>query len=283
MKNPLVLAPILAFMIAACGQEQQPASDAAEKPDEPQAAVTEEAPPAAAPAADDAATPTLVEESAAEAVDETDDADVPLLLAQSDGAPRRDWKFKEGRHFTRLVPTQPTVGGADKVEVAEVFWYGCGHCADFEPFVNRWLEEKPANARLVRIPAMWNPLVRLHAQLYYTEEVLAKNGKIAEPEAFRAAVFREYHQRNNRLATEDAIRALFERFGVSAGDFEKTWGSFEVAQKLRVAEDLARRYGVASVPTVVVNGKYRTNAGDAGSYPQLIELINELVARESVR
>lgn len=96
-------------------------------------------------------------------------------------------------------------------------------------------------------------------------------------------MFQEYHRRGNRLANEGAIQKLFERFGVSAEDFERTWNSFEVSQKLRVAEDLARRYSVANVPTVVVNGKYRTGGSQAGSYPNLLEIIDELVARESAR
>ncbi|MCH8070903.1 MAG: thiol:disulfide interchange protein DsbA/DsbL [Proteobacteria bacterium] len=232
---------------------------------------------------DDDAQPEMVEESAAE--DEEEQAqDKPLLLARADvSAASQDWKFKEGTHFVRMVPTQPTVGGADKIEVAEIFWYGCNHCYDFETYISRWLENKPANVRFVRIPAVWNPLVKLHAQLYYAEEVLVKNGKIANPEQFRAAVFAEYHRRGNRMASESSIQAVFERHGVSAEDFSSTWNSFEVSQKLRVAQDLARRYSIASVPTVVVNGKYRTGAAEAGGYPALMELIDELIARESVR
>jgi thiol:disulfide interchange protein DsbA len=130
---------------------------------------------------------------------------------------------------------------------------------------------------------MWNPLVKLHGQLYYTEEVLVKNGKIEDPEAFHAAVFNEYHRGGNRLTSESAIQALFERQGVSAEDFQSTWKSFEVAQKMRVAEDLARRYSVTGVPAVVVNGKYRTGGAEAGGYPQLLQVIDELVAREAAR
>lgn len=244
---------------------------------------TPEIVPADEPVADDDAQPELVEESAAEDA-EQEAEDKPLILAQAVApAASQEWKFEEGTHFTRMVPTQPTVGGADKVEVAEIFWYGCAHCYDFETYVTRWLEKKPANVRFVRIPAVWNPLVKMHAQLYYTEEVLVKNGKIDNPEQFRAAVFAEYHRRGNRMASEPAIQAVFERHGVSEEDFKSTWGSFEVAQKLRVAQDLARRYSIASVPTIVVNGKYRTGAVEAGGYSSLMELIDELVARESVR
>ena len=141
----------------------------------------------------------------------------------------------------------------------------------------------PANVRFVRIHAMWNPLVKLHGQLYFTEEVLVKNGKIEDPAGFRTAVFLEYHRRGNRLASESAIQAVFERFGVAEDDFKSTWNSFEVAQMMRKAEDLARRWNVSSVPAVVVNGKYITGGSQAGSYPNLIAVIDELVARESIR
>lgn len=222
----------------------------------------------------------VVEESAAE----PESGEQAIVLAQADiPASSQEWKYKENQHYVRLIPTQPTVGGADKIEVAEFFWYGCPHCFDFEKFINAWAADKPANVRFVRVPAMWNAGLKLHAQLYYTEEVLARNGVIKDPAAFREAVFNEYHGRKNRLASEASIQTLFARFDVSAEDFQRTWKSFEVSQKMRVAEDLARRYAIQNVPTVVVNGKYRTGGAEAGSYPKLIELINELIARESAR
>jgi len=283
MKRFSIVALFASVALAACGGGEPPA--AVEEPvasQQEEAAMEMPATEAVTEAVAEDAQPELVEESAAEEV--AVEEDKPIILAQAEPpTPPQEWKFKEGQHYQRMVPTQPTVGGADKIEVAEIFWYGCNHCYDFEPFINRWIETKPANVRFVRIPAMWNPLVKLHAQLYYTEEVLVKNGKIAEPEQFRAAVFAEYHRRGNRLASVDAIQALFEKHGVSAEDFKNTWGSFEVSQKMRVGEDLGRRYAITGVPTVVVNGKYRTGAGEAGSYPKLLELIDELIVRESLR
>ena len=222
----------------------------------------------------------VVEESAAEA--EPVDEAIVLAVAESPAA-AREWQFKEGEHYVRMVPTQPTVGGADKIEVAEFFWYGCPHCYDLEPYINTWAEKKDPNVRFVRIPATWNALVRMHAQLYYTEEVLARNGVIKNPEEFRETVFQEYNRRGNRMTSEAAIQKLFARFGVSDEQFQSTWGSFEVNQKLRVADDLARRYSISSVPAIVVNGKYRSGAAEAGSYSKLLELVDELIVRESLR
>jgi len=282
MKRFSFFAVILTFLLTACGGAEPPAAEqpAAAMPQEE--AVAEVPVAAEAPAVDEAQ-PEMVEESAAEE-DTAEATDQPIILAQAEvPAAPEEWKFTEGTHYVRMVPTQPTVGGADKIEVAEIFWYGCNHCYDFEAFINRWKEDIPANVRFVRIPAVWNPLVKLHAQLYYTEEVLVNNDKIADPAQFRAAVFAEYHRRGNRLASLDAIQALFEKHGVSGDDFTSTWNSFEVSQKLRVAQDLGRRYSISGVPAVVVNGKYRSGAAEAGGYPRLLELIDELIVRESIR
>ncbi len=279
MKNLIWIAALL-FVLAACGKEEA-APAPAESP-----AVVEEQPEAATETVEEtaaAASETLevVEESAAEA----EPVDEAIVLAVADTpAATREWKFREGEHYVRMVPTQPTVGGADKIEVAEFFMYSCPHCYDMEPFINEWAANKDPNVRFVRVPATWNAIVRLHAQLFYTAEVLARNAVIQDLEAFHMSIFQEYHRRGNRMTSKAAIQKLFERFAsVGAEDFERTWNSFEVNQKLRVADDLQRRYSISSVPAIVVNGKYRTGAAEAGSYPQLMELIDELTVREGLR
>ena len=222
----------------------------------------------------------VVEESAAE----PEEDEQPILLAQADTtAAPQNWRFTEGQHYSRMVPSQPTMGGADKIEIAGFFWYGCPHCFSFEPTINAWAAQVPANVRFVRIPVVWNAVHELHARIYFTQNVLARNGVLADGEAFHAAVFQEVQQRNNRLTNEDSIRRLFERFGVSAEVFDRTWKSFEVDQKLRVASDLGRRYSVQSVPAVVVNGKFKTGGPEAGGYDVVTDVVDELIARESQR
>ena len=264
---------------AACSNKEAdspaPEEAAVEDSAETSPAATEEAP---EPAAEE--TQEIVEESASEAAPE--DETIKLAMADPVAAPA-EWQFKEGEHYDRLVPTQPTVGGADKVEVAEFFWYGCPHCVDFEPYINRWDAEKPANSRLVKIPIVWNPVAMLHGQMYYTAEILGRNGTIEDVAAFHEAVFDEYHKRGNRMSSQAAIERIFARFGVSQDDFENTWGSFEVNQQLRIANDLMRRYKIDGVPAVVVNGKYKSGGAKVGSYPRLLELIDELIVKESLR
>ena len=271
---------VLGLVLAGCSKE-----DAAEMSADEAAAVAEQVTDMAtdipeSPVADTEAL-VVVEESAAEV--EPEDQTIVLARADDELVAVRNWQFKEGKNYTRMIPTQPTVGGADKIEVAEVFMYSCPHCYDLEAYINRWAEDKDPSIRFVRIPASFNQLALLHAQLYYTEIFLGKSGKLKDPVAFRNMVFEEYHRRSNRLTSQMAIQRLFARAGVSADDFNRIWNSFEVNQALRVAADLARRYNVTSVPMVIVNGKYRTDMGMAGSYPKLIELIDELTVREGLR
>ena len=268
----------LALVLGACSKEEPAAPAEEATAAEEQVDTIDAAPDSSVP---DTESLVVVEESAADAEPE----DKAILLARADDpvATVHNWQFKEGENFIRLVPTQPTVGGADKIEVAEVFMYSCPHCYDLEAFINRWEEDKDPGVRLVRIPAVFNNLAQMHAQLYYTEVFLVKSGKLKDQNGFRNMVFQEFHQRGNRLASVASIQNVFERAGVSEDDFTRTWNSFEVNQALRVAADLARRYNIASVPAIIVNGKYKTDTGMAGGYPKLIELIDELTVREGLR
>ena len=286
MKNLLVIGALALLLIVGVavylgfGSEQQTEAVVDAEPAIAGEAVEEQTEAASETDAESDEAQVVVEESAAE----PEEDEQPILLAQANTtAAPQNWQFSEGQHYARMVPSQPTMGGADKIEVAEFFWYGCPHCFSFEPTINAWAAEAPADVRFVRIPVVWNTVHELHARIFFVKEVLARNGVLKNGEDFHAAVFEEIQQRGNRLTSEDSIRRLFERYGVSADVFDRTWKSFEVDQKLRVAKDLGRRYSISGVPAIVVNGKFRTGGAEAGSYDKVPDVIDELIARESQR
>ena len=80
--------------------------------------------------------------------------------------------FQEGQNYIPITPAQPT-NSKDKVEVVEMFWYGCPHCYRLEPYVKRWLKTKPDNVNFIRMPGVLNPGWELLARAYYTAEILA--------------------------------------------------------------------------------------------------------------
>lgn len=182
--------------------------------------------------------------------------------------------FVEGVHYKLLKPAQPTSVAPGKVEVVEVFWYACGHCYLLEPKIEAWERKgKPAYVEVVRMPAVWNDLLKTHARLFYTIEVLG------QPQLNNEA-FREINVRGNRLDTPDKIEAFFTSRGVAKADFQKAFSGFAVESKLARAVDLNKRYRITSTPTVVVNGKYVTDASMAGGEDKLFEVITALAAKE---
>lgn len=201
----------------------------------------------------------------------------PLLaaLALASGSVALAAQPVEGVNYKVLKPAQPTSVAPGKVEVVEVFWYACGHCYLLEPKIEAWDRSgRPANVELVRMPAVWNDLVRTHARLFYAIEILGR------PE-LHAEVFREINVRGNRLETPEKIESFLASKGVAKADFQKAFTGFAVETKLARATDLNRKYRITGTPTVVVNGKYVTDVGMAGSEDKLFEVINALAAKET--
>jgi thiol:disulfide interchange protein DsbA len=191
-----------------------------------------------------------------------------------------DWKA--GTHYQLLAAPQPTNVPAGKVEVNEVFWYGCGHCYALDPTLESWKAEKPAYVEFVRIPVIWGPAHRQHAKLYYT--VLA----LHRPE-LHAKIFDAIHQKGLHLAARDELDARAQQLeflkseGVSEKDFNAAYDSMSVAANVLRAEDQTKKFNVASVPVIIVNGKYSTSVSEAGGVTQLLSLINDLAANEKTR
>jgi len=184
--------------------------------------------------------------------------------------------FEAGKHYTVLTPAQPTSTDPGKVEVAEVFMFGCPACAGFEPRLQAWLERKPDYINFVRVPVQWesHPESPIHARAYYTAEALGKLEEIEGP------FFNEFHANGNRLDTEEKLAAFFAQHGVDAATFKSAFNSFAVNAKVKRAGELVGRYRVQSTPTVVINGKYLSGGQQAGSYEAWFAIIEDLAARE---
>ncbi len=183
-------------------------------------------------------------------------------------------EFVLGTHYQRLSPTQPTSSSPDQVEVAEIFWYGCPHCYTFDPYLENWKETLAEDVNFIRIPAVWNNVLQTHAKVYFTAELLDVIDDVHTP------IFREIHVNRNMLTEANALVDFFAQYGVMPDEFNQTFESFAVFTRMQRADELSRRYRISSVPTVVVNGKYVTNATMAGDYPDLLRLVDELVAME---
>jgi thiol:disulfide interchange protein DsbA len=289
IRLPVAIGLVL-LSVSACARETPPtaqsAPDAASAP-----ARTTPTPAPSAPVAetDEAAQAAASQESTTEAnAADTRDVTLERLAAMPSDQQLPSGKWKPGVNYTPLVPAQSTAVAPGKVEVVEVFWYGCPHCYSLEPYIDSWLKNKPEYVEFVRLPVMWGPAHRAHARLFYILETL--NRKDLHAKVFQTIQNPEVPQSQRNLlvaSSEDATRKLQLDFatanGISAEDFNKAWDSFSVNSSLQRAEQLTQRYRVEGVPMIVVNGKYKTDVGQAGGQSQLISLINDLAASEKRR
>lgn len=274
----LLLATVLT-VLAACGKAPAPASTGATAETAPIAAPA----PAADVAAETAPVVAAVEESAgtdaavkvAPASADTSAQGKEIVLADnSSPAAKTDWQYEEGKHFSALTTAQGTSSSPGKIEVAEVFWYGCSHCYNLEPLISEWVKKLPPDVSFVRIPVIWNPTNEIHARIYYTAEALGKLDQITP------AMFRAIHVESRPMTEEKDIQQLFEQSGVPAADFNKTFRSFSVDSQLKRAKDLTVKYRVQGVPLLVVDGKYTTNGPEIRNQQDLLAVTEELIQRE---
>jgi len=181
--------------------------------------------------------------------------------------------IEEGAQYQAVKNAQPTVSD-DKIEVLELFWYGCPHCYHLEPELENWLEDKPDDVVFIRVPAILGPSWELHARAFYTAELLGVTDKVHKP------LFERFHKEKKPIRNLAQLKEVFTAQGVSAQDFDNTYKSFAVITKTNRARQAANLYGIKGVPALVVNGKYRTSATEAGGNRQMLEVVDFLVKQE---
>lgn len=176
--------------------------------------------------------------------------------------------------YETLQSPQQTVN-PEKIEVIEFFWYGCPHCFQFEPHISEWVKNKPDNVEFIAMAPPLNPAWKIHSQAFYAAEVL---GVLDQ---FHESMFNAIHKDKKAMRKPKDIAKFAETLGIDGELFEETMKSFAVDAKIRQSIQKARDVGISAVPTVIVNGKYRTSGSVAGSYPALIGVLNQLIVKES--
>jgi thiol:disulfide interchange protein DsbA len=289
----LVAALAALVMLCACSRHATapppaaPTADSAPAVTQPAAPAPETAP--AAPPATSAQTETEQARSSQESAGadsdthERSDTSLERIAAAGSAAQLPGGKWKAGTNYDVLVPAQPTDVSPGKVEVMEVFWLACPHCYELEPDVRTWLKSKPAYVEFVRVPVIWQPVHRAHAQLFYTLEALGRDDLVA------TAMDTLHQDIQNQVPplfgdSDEATFRMQQQFavqhGVSADDFARAYKSLPVSINMQRAEEITQRYHVEGVPFFAVNGKYTTDVGKAGGGKRLMELINDLAASE---
>ena len=167
----------------------------------------------------------------------------------------------EGKQYVRLGQTLP--GEPGKIEVIEFFFYRCPHCNAFDPQLEAWAHQLPADVTFRRVPVGSIKLLQLHQRMFYTLQAMN-----ALTPAVHSGIFNAIHRGGAELDSEDAIVALMAKLGVDTAKFKQTFNSFAIAPKLAQGAKLAELSGVETVPALVIGGRYRTAPSMAGTPSQ---------------
>jgi len=177
-------------------------------------------------------------------------------------------EFEEGHEY-RVLYNQPPVEKGAPLEVVEFFWYGCPHCYKFEPYLENWKAKKPADVKLLKVPAAFHPQAKFHAYVYYALEL------IGEAERMQNVIFEAIHKKGNKLADQAAVEKLLEENGVDVKTFRKAMKAWHVDSKVKRAIALFDKTQLRGVPSLAVNGRY--TSGDVKNYQQLADVIDHMI------
>ncbi|MDP6140096.1 MAG: thiol:disulfide interchange protein DsbA/DsbL [Arenicellales bacterium] len=187
-------------------------------------------------------------------------------------SPALGQEYEQDVHYFQITKPQPVHTG-ENIEVLELFWYRCPHCYTLEPYLKQWEKSKPDFVEYVRMPAILNQPWAFDARVFYTFLALGLVDKLHE------AYFDAIHKERKRFVTVEQLADWAADQDVDPQDILNTFNSFGVNSMVAHAADMSARYQTDGVPTIIIDGKYRTKVSLAGGHNELIDLMNHLALR----
>jgi protein dithiol oxidoreductase (disulfide-forming) len=215
-----------------------------------------------------------------------------LLLLTVSSAHAIPFRWVEGQHYFSLKTSKNVPLPSGAAEVTEVFSYGCPACYQFNPVAQRLKASLPSQAKLTYLPASFIPAENwpVFQRAYLTAEALG----IAEQahDQFFDAVWKDggelsvrdplTRKAKNPLPSIEAVAKFYNRVtGVSIEKFVATAQSPEIDSKMKAADAQVIAYEADRTPTIIVNRKYRVHTRSAGSYDELIQVVNWLIQKDA--
>ena len=182
-------------------------------------------------------------------------------------------QFREGVHY-EIVDKPTTVRDPSKIEVTEVFWFGCNHCYALEPYIARWKKDMPSDVAFIKSPATWNEMLKTHARIYYTAKALGLE------QHFVPAAFNTIQNEGRMLTGNTELEYYFRGFDIEKDKYKAVSTSFGVRNAVDQADKKMKQWQVTGVPSLIVNGKYRVSASRAVRTDQLFDVVDFLVEKE---
>jgi len=187
--------------------------------------------------------------------------------------------WEKGRHYKEL-PYPVETADPSKIEVLEVFWYGCPHCYEFNnEYLPKWEEELADDVSFRLMPATF-PGWEVHAKAFYVAEFLGVHEKMHQ------FLFDKIVTEPRKYKEVADFKPLFLEKGIKSEDFEKVLevGGFrkisKIDEAIKKASDKVKSLRISGVPALIINGKYKVGVRDAGGMQNMLKITNYLVNKE---
>jgi thiol:disulfide interchange protein DsbA len=165
----------------------------------------------------------------------------------------------DGEQYHDVTPPAPVSAPKGLVEVIEFFWYGCPHCNAFEPAIEPWIARQPKDKVLVhRVHVAFGARQQVHQRLW------AALDSMGVPDSIHGKVFKRFHDEHQPIESADEAIAWATSVGLDPVKFRGAWFAFDMPARLRKASELAQAYQIDGVPTIGIQGRWRTAPSDAG-------------------
>jgi thiol:disulfide interchange protein DsbA len=174
-----------------------------------------------------------------------------------------------GQEFDAVAQVIPT-DDPTKIEVMEIFWYGCSHCFHMEKPLHTWLKNKRSDITFKRMPGIPNKSWAPMAQTFFTMEALGLTEKL------HGKLFTAIHKAKSLNPTNQkaALTWLTNNSGLDRSKVEETFNSFTVNTQMKRAVQIFKSSGATGVPSLVVDGKYITSGTMAGGNVQALKVVD---------
>jgi thiol:disulfide interchange protein DsbA len=182
-------------------------------------------------------------------------------------------KYKEGVHF-EILKNPSAVRDSNKIEVVEVFWFGCNHCYALESYLTAWKRDLSSDVDFWKSHATWNEVLKIHARMFYTARALGVEKQLVP------AAFNTIQTEGRRLTGNSELEYYFVGFGVEREKYKSVSSSFGVNNALKQADQRMKQWNITGVPTLIVNGKYKVSASRNIGTDGLLDVVNFLIEKE---
>ena len=179
---------------------------------------------------------------------------------------------KIGGQFDAVAQPIATDNAA-KIEVTEIFWYGCSHCYSMDAPLNAWVKKLPNDVYFKRVPGLPNPSWAPMAKAFYAMETLGISEKL------HTKLFEAIHKTKALDPTNEkaAIEWVTLQSGLDKLKVEQAFKSFTINTSLNRAALVFRNSGATGVPSLVIDGKYITSSTMAGSNEQALKTADYII------